>query len=242
MKTFFIVGAQRSGTTLLYKLLDDHPEITMSKPMRPESKFFLKEAPYSKEKFRENFMSKDDTMLFGEKSTSYYEFPIAAKRIKQTFPNTKIIFILRNPTQRAISNYFFSKKHGIENRSLEDVFLNKVSAPKLNISISVDPFDYIKRSLYVELLKNFINFFDKSQVKILIFEKLINNDYDLNKELYGYLDVSNFQNNVDLTKTVNASNRDFDVPRNITHYLDDYFKPSILKLEELYGLDCKKWR
>ena len=42
MKTLFIVGAQRSGTSYLYKILDSHPSVELAKPIRPEPKFFLK--------------------------------------------------------------------------------------------------------------------------------------------------------------------------------------------------------
>jgi len=38
---FFVVGAQRSGTTYLYNVLDEHPQIFMAKPVRPEPKFFF---------------------------------------------------------------------------------------------------------------------------------------------------------------------------------------------------------
>src|SRR5699024_6997393 len=43
IEQFFIVGAQRSGTTWLYKMLDQHPEVAMAKPMRPEPKYFLRD-------------------------------------------------------------------------------------------------------------------------------------------------------------------------------------------------------
>ena len=45
---FFIIGAQRSGTTYLYHLLDEHPEICMARPLRPEPKFFLKNELYAR--------------------------------------------------------------------------------------------------------------------------------------------------------------------------------------------------
>ena len=45
---FFIVGAQRCGTTYLYNLLDEHPEIEMAKPVKPEPKFFMKDDLFEK--------------------------------------------------------------------------------------------------------------------------------------------------------------------------------------------------
>jgi hypothetical protein len=41
LKHFFIIGAQRAGTTSLAKILDAHPQINMAKPFKPEAKYFL---------------------------------------------------------------------------------------------------------------------------------------------------------------------------------------------------------
>jgi hypothetical protein len=107
----FIIGAQRCGTTYLYKVLDSHPEIYMAKPLRPEPKFFINDLEYSNGKlYYENkyFSSIDDSIkVLGEKGTSYIEHPDVSDRIKSFYPNAKIIVLLRNPVERAISNYFF---------------------------------------------------------------------------------------------------------------------------------------
>jgi hypothetical protein len=112
---FFIVGAQRSGTTYLYNILDEHPEICMAQPVKPEPKYFLNKKlldinidEYYKMYYYENKKIK----IYGEKSTSYYENEEVAKSIALTFPLTKIIFILANPVDRAISNYKFSVQNG----------------------------------------------------------------------------------------------------------------------------------
>jgi len=129
---FFIVGAQRSGTTYLYNLLDKHPEISMAKPVYPEPKFFLqnnsikKINQYEKTFFKEKLKQKK---VYGEKSTSYYITPQVPKRLISAYPNSKTIFILRNPVYRALSHYFFTKSHGLETRSLEAVFLKNEREP-----------------------------------------------------------------------------------------------------------------
>ena len=96
---FFIIGAQRGGTTYLYRVLDDHPEIYMAKPLKPEPKYFLSQDcqknldSYEKKYFDD---APRGTKIFGEKSTSYYENTSVAKRIKTAYPKSKIILILRN--------------------------------------------------------------------------------------------------------------------------------------------------
>ena len=95
MKTLFIVGAQRSGTSYLYKILDSHPSVELAKPIKPEPKFFLKKKLFAlgKEYYLSRYFDTNNNknVYFGEKSTSYIERPEAAKRIYNFFPDAKVI-------------------------------------------------------------------------------------------------------------------------------------------------------
>src|SRR5712691_8572726 len=106
---FVIVGAQRCGTTYLYRLLDEHPEIEMAKPLRPEPKFFLDDDrfPLGLSYYESQFFSEAGPRVRGEKSTSYIESDVAAQRIKATLPGAPMVAVLRDPVERAISNYRF---------------------------------------------------------------------------------------------------------------------------------------
>ena len=80
---FFIAGAQRSGTSYLYHILAEHPEIEMAKPLRPEPKFFHVDALFERglDYYRHHFFEgKAGAWLRGEKSTSYMESEKAAGR------------------------------------------------------------------------------------------------------------------------------------------------------------------
>ena len=80
---FCIIGAQRSGSTYLYQVLDEHPEITMARPLRPEPKFFLDVAAWKKGRehyLARHFSDASPSAILGEKSTSYYERPVVAPR------------------------------------------------------------------------------------------------------------------------------------------------------------------
>jgi len=154
---FFIAGGQRCGTTYLSNILDSHPSVCMAKPARPEPKFFLSETCMKKglnyyldTYFRD--LNKDISDLkIGEKSTSYIEYEFVPFRVKCLFPNAKCIIILRNPVDRALSNYFFSLKNGIETRTLEEVFILKMKPPKINAKISVSPFKYYEREYILNI-------------------------------------------------------------------------------------------
>jgi hypothetical protein len=170
----FIIGGQRSGTTYLMNLLEQHKSIVFAKPKFPEPKFFIKNPNAGKDEFKDALFKEEDieNKIIGEKSTSYFEHPKALKKIHLTFPKAKIIFLVRNPIDRAISNYNFSVENGLEQRSMREAFENP-EALKVSREISVNPFNYLGRSEYSKYIKSLNKIFPKSRLHILSFEKLI---------------------------------------------------------------------
>lgn len=236
---FFIVGAQRSGTTYLYTVLDEHPEICMAKPLRPEPKYFLNEKIDISE-YRQKFFKNCTklTKIFGEKSTSYYENEEVAKRIKKYFPLAKIIFILANPVERAISNYKFSVENGLEKRSLREVFLEKKQKPKININTSVDPFDYIGRGMYYKYLEKYLKYFPKEQVYVLIKEEFIGNITEI-KTLYKYLEVNNNFIPQTYDRKINSSKLQVELDKEVIDYLKEVYEKPNKILEEIIQKEVK---
>ena len=94
----------------------------MAKPVKPEPKYFMDPAnacsaydAYLKKYFSEA----GDAFWLGEKSTSYIENENAALAIRQTVPDATILVMLRNPLERAISHYRFTKDYGLEPYDIE---------------------------------------------------------------------------------------------------------------------------
>jgi hypothetical protein len=143
----FIVGGQRSGTTYLSNLLEQNSRILFTKIRRPEPKAFFDEN-LSIDSYREQYFDKycSETKYLAEKATSYHEDRDSLLRIRELEVNRRIYFIVRNPIDRAISNYRFSVQNGYEKRSLREVFLDNVASPDPPSGVSVSPFDYINRS------------------------------------------------------------------------------------------------
>lgn len=223
---FFVIGAQRSGTTFLYNFFKQLAPIHMAEPVVPEPKFFLKPncLSISQKEYIELYHStaKDDVILFGEKSTSYYEIGSVAKKIKTFAPQAKVICILRDPVERALSNFFFSKKHGIETRSLEEVFLHKVLPPALKRTLSVDPFNYLGRGEYYKLLQPFFSVFQE-QMNVFFFEELTN-DISALKKVLSFLDITVGINDKVVLSKKNSAERLETVPQKVVELLQDYYK------------------
>jgi hypothetical protein len=191
---FVIAGAQRAGTTFLYHLLDQHPQIEMARPLRPEPKFFLSADLYRQgldAYHRLFFRLSPEVTVLGEKSTSYMEHAAVASRIHDLLPDAKLLFLLRDPVERAISNYWFSLAHGVERASLEEALSREAEkdAEYDAERYSVSPFAYLRRGLYLELLKPFLQRFLPTNIMILVFEKLICGELDVGK-VFRFLEVN----------------------------------------------------
>lgn len=175
---FFIGGAQRCGTTLLYQLLDLHPQVQMARPLRPEPKFFLDplaEDADLRAYERACFMPPRESRMRGEKSTSYLEQPDAARRIRALLPEARFIFVLRDPVERAISNYWFSVQRGVEQLPLAEALRSGVEDRRTYSSeqFSVSPFAYIRRGRYSEDLETYRRLFPRDRLKLVCFERFV---------------------------------------------------------------------
>jgi hypothetical protein len=174
-----VVGAQRCGTTYLYQVLDEHPEITMAKPARPEPKFFL-----DADKYRRGvawyeatyFAEAAAVPVHGEKSTSYIESPEAAGRAAEMIPDADALVMLRDPIDRAISNWRFSSASGLEDRPLEQALAENLEGPRPwdRSMTSVSPFAYLERGRYVDHLTPWQRFFP-GRLHVLFLEEFAGN-------------------------------------------------------------------
>lgn len=190
---FIIAGAQRSGTTAVYHLLDQHPDICMATPVRPEPKFFLD--PVAVRAGYETYLSRyfshrRNQRLLGEKSTSYIERYDAIERIHEMLPEAKLIFVLRDPVMRAWSNWRFSRAHGLETLDFDAALDAEKSRLQNHHSgtVSVNPFAYAARGHYVRYLDRWAQHFDPGQITIVVSERIFE-DTEHIRSVYARLGV-----------------------------------------------------
>src|SRR5215469_15817261 len=167
-----IAGAPRSATTWLYMLAKLHPQLAMAEPRVPEPKFFLVDELFERglEYYSANwFAALPSDRLLGEKSANYLESPAAAERIYHSLPRAKLIFVLRNPVDRAYSNYLWSCQNGLEVESFERALAleeqrERALPPGLRFA---RPHAYFSRGLYIRHLARFFNRFPRQQMLVL---------------------------------------------------------------------------
>ena len=203
MKNVFIIGAQRCGTTFLAKALCAHPEIIGVNEGAIEPKTYLDEV-WPKNQFEYNAMlgmEMDGHSYCLEKSTSYYENWRVAERICNSLSDPKIIFIARNPFERLISNYEFSKINGLESLELARALV----LPNREYDTSVNPYNYILRSLYSYHLIYWASLFKKN-LKVIFFEEMVENQIKITNDIFSWLHLESSNEVNDAVSNLNAIN------------------------------------
>lgn len=234
---FVIVGAQRCGTTYLYRLLDEHPEIEMANPLRPEPKFFLDDDlyPLGLPYYESQFFSEAGTRVRGEKSTSYIESEIAAQRIKALLPEATVLVVLRDPVRRAISNYRFSVQNGAEDLPLAEAMHAATYERSWDRArFSVSPYDYLARGRYADYVERLARNVTREQIQVLLFEELVT-DTTVIAGLYEALGVDASFEPTGLGAVVNASEGSEPLDAELETWLRDHFREPNQRLEAILG-------
>lgn len=157
LPNFFIIGAAKAGTTSLHFYLDQHPDLFMAE--LKELHYFC-DPDYAKWEslYREHFPV--DVPMRGEGSTLYTRSPAipgVAERIAATVPDAKLIYLVRDPVERALASWREERFHVTERRPAEVAFAH----PE-------DPHNaYVAASRYAEQLDNFRAHFPAEQILVL---------------------------------------------------------------------------
>lgn len=210
---FLIAGAPRSGTTWLYHLLARHPGVHMASPPRPEPKFFLTDELYARglEWYARTWFEHAPVhALCGEKSTNYLESAAAARRIAGDLRSVKLVFILREPAERAWSNYLWSRMNGMESETFEQALALEESrerelVPERRFS---RPHAYFSRGLYADLLQPWFELFPRQDILCLRCEDIASQPRQLAERLHHFLRVALRPQDADGLGVINPADRE----------------------------------
>jgi hypothetical protein len=175
-------------------------------------------------------------------SSPFYLFnPATPGRIHAWMPNVKLIVLLRNPSERAVSHYFHESRKGRETQEIQVAF--EAEESRLAQSLAAEDFEsfafrkqsYKARGRYQEQLERYFTLFAREQVLVLCSEDLFADPAKCLKDVYQFLEISEDFKIEDLTPANVAGNRT-DVDPDTYRYLDDYFKPYNEALFEFLGV------
>jgi len=199
---FIIVGAMKSGTTSLFHYLAAHPQVVA--PQHKEIHFFDNQYEKGENWYRRHFplrvtMRLKENAITGESSPYYMLHPLAAKRIREVVPEIRLIFLLRDPVERAISHYFFMRRFGEEDRSFEEAVREshsrvkeeeaKVRKGEVNKSWTHQMYSYISKGRYNEQIKRYEKEFGIGNIKLVKSRRLFNNTEEVYREVCSFLGI-----------------------------------------------------
>lgn len=246
---FFIGGVQKGGTTSLYAALVQHPQIIRAKFKEVfyygNSDNYEKGLGHYKQFFATSFHKNSLERKLGKRAltldatTNIFESREAPGRILNDNPKAKIIFILRNPAERAFSQYKMSKKKGWEKATFEQALELEEARIADGLKRANDfhghnyafqRLGYKSRGQYVNYMKNWFAEFPKENILVLNSECFFQNPSAAFENICDFLEIDN-KVNVKFDKLNEGSKGQMEEKTKI--YLEDYFKPYN---EELFTL------
>lgn len=211
MKLHFICpGSPKCGTTTLYEYLNRHPNITL--PSTKETNFFSHNQFYSlgKEWFESEYFKGPEDNINGDISTGYAAYhQIAVPRILADYgQDIKIILMIRNPVKRAYSHYCMIKYGGGKNEpEFEDLVSDLISIHESGSEISLEEtmngysytgedrlmewryVQYIKSSMYGEILNSYISAFGIENVMVVSIDDLSRRPVEILDSIQEFIEV-----------------------------------------------------
>ena len=274
----FIVGAPKTGTTSLYYYLNQHTNVCMSSIKEPNffsakevnSLFYKSQIVDDINEYHKLF-SQNKKQIIGEASVSYLFFNEVPNRIYKYNPKAKIIILLRNPIERALSHYLMDFRLGFCSENFEDIIAQPEIFPQYYQQ-------YLELGNYFLQLKRYLNVFNENQLSIVFYDDLKSNSQKVMKHIFSFLEIEfqdldySIQNSflspsnifvselykfnslrkivksffpepfLSLVKSIFFSNNSKPTfSDSIIKQLNAYYKSDIVELEKLLNKDLSKW-
>ena len=184
----------KSGTTSLYQYLNAHPQAFLSPIKEPQ--YFCKERtpqPSDRangitvdwEDYLRLFERARDEVAIGEASAGYLCSRSAAYEIHRTFPNARILIILRDPAERAYSQYLTEWRWNYNHASFRESLIYDGAPGEPLAWVASRP--HIAISLYHDQVKRYLDTFGPDQVRVYLYDDLKRDVDSLMSDVYGFL-------------------------------------------------------
>lgn len=271
---FVIVGTMKSGTSTLAKYLNTHGSIHVPPNelhyFDRDDNFKLGVPWYSHALMEFCPPNKDkNSLLIGEKTPTYSFQSNCIERIFHTVPNTKLIWIFRDPVKRTFSNFLHAKKKGVEMSTFRSAIAREQDGRERNIFEK-----YIERSMYSLQLERYLEHFHIEQMHFILYEEFVRSPQRELNRLSAFLKISSFPADLPkvhvnqtlmpacafslciaraifghkskfykLARRVNylAPRRKPKMPEDLASHLSRVFAPYNRRLSSLTGLDLAEW-
>lgn len=164
LPNFLIIGAPKAGTTTLFDYLADHPQ-AYGPPLK-ELYFFSVGWEKGVEWYRRQFRKAGRALAVGEATPTYLYREDALLRMRELVPDVKLVAILREPVDRAYSDYWYMVQLG-EKRSFEEAIRQEMAGESLERRVG-----YLEAGRYVHHLRRVAELFPRENLLVLLMDDL----------------------------------------------------------------------
>jgi hypothetical protein len=179
LPNFLVIGAMKGGTTSLYRYLSGHPQIFM--PPVKEPLFFSSNWDRGIEWYERLFeRAGEEATGIGEASTEYTAYPHipdVPKRVAKLLPEVRLVYIVRHPVERMLSEYHYNLVRGLERDPSADRSLLEDST-------------YYNVSCYALQIEQYLEYFSRDQLLVLKSEDLKRDRIRTLARVYEFLGVA----------------------------------------------------
>jgi hypothetical protein len=246
---FVIIGERKSGTTFLYHLLTQHPLVEPC--AKKELHFFDVLFDEGIEWYRHCFPVpkwKDGRRTITGEATPYMSHRLAPERMAKVVPEARLIALLRNPVERTYSDYQQVVRQGRETRTFEEAMGVAESgrssgrsgeAAEREDRAGLGRHGYLSRSIYVDQLMRWSEFFPREQMLVLKSEDFFENPKETLKRTFDFLDLPEWEPEASeiLPKKRNKGRYEDDMDPATRRRLEEYFEPHNKRLYEYLGVN-----
>ena len=189
---FLVIGSQKAGTTSIHQLLKQHKSVYL--PRKKELEYFFNTPEFTKGEsyYHSYFQDAREDQIKGEASPGYIAHPESAKRIFDYNPKIKLILTIRNPIDRAYSQYWHKRR----NLKVSESFDFLISRDLDHHLYEQGSNGLFSRGLYIEYIEQYLEYFSRDQLLILDFDELKASPSRFFKRITDFLNITELDNHL----------------------------------------------
>jgi hypothetical protein len=239
---FLIAGVQKAGTSTLDGYLRQHPQIRMAKSK--EIHFFdsndrFRHAEPDYDAYHGFFPEPRDNVIYGEATPAYVYWAEAVPRIWQYHPGMKLIVLLRDPAERAWSNWRMENQRGRDPWTFSMAIREERDRSMEVLPAQHRVFSYLDRGFYSEQIRRIFRFFRPGQVLFLKSEDLFAEPAPSLRKVFQFLEVEETPVTGNLILNQGCALGEMDGADR--KYLRDIFRWDVEQVKSMLGWDCGDW-
>jgi hypothetical protein len=249
---FLVVGAQRGGTTALARFLEAHPDVCVA----PAKELHVFDDPAlfqldwgsdeAAERLRPAFPNYAGQARVGEASPTTMYLPGVAERVRRYNPRMKLVFLLREPAERAVSHYAHSRRHRAERLPFPLALLlerRRLRRDRNDFGweSSLRWHSYTDRGQYARQIREMASHFSRDQMLFLRTEELAQEHDECLRRVFRFLEVD-VPGRLPPRETLNATERRCWAPAFCRQWVARRCYESTLELERITGWDLSGWK